>query len=76
MKYKHKPTIVDAQRLNNSITIDTLEGEAYGDVGDYMITGSKGEKYICQGSIFNELYEPIEPCNCKNEEKSEEINCQ
>ncbi len=30
-----------------------------GKVGDYLITGIKGEKYPCRADIFKETYELI-----------------
>lgn len=30
------------------------------NIGDYIITGIKGEQYPCKPNIFNQTYEPIE----------------
>jgi len=38
----------------------TLEGKMRGNVGDWMITGVKGEKYFCKPDIFAQTYEPVE----------------
>ena len=40
--------------------IETLEGTMRADVGDYIITGVKGEKYPCKPDIFKKSYEEIE----------------
>lgn len=40
--------------------IDTLEGEMHVSVGDWIITGVKGEKYPCKPDIFEATYEKIE----------------
>jgi len=38
--------------------IDTLEGVMEVRVGDWIITGVKGEKYPCKPDIFEMTYEP------------------
>lgn len=39
--------------------IHTLEGPHMVSVGDYIITGVKGEKYPCKPDIFEQTYEPV-----------------
>lgn len=39
--------------------IDTLEGGHIVCVGDYIITGIKGEHYPCKPDIFEMTYEPV-----------------
>ena len=60
MKYKKKPIVVDAYQTSVPMTIHTLEGDMKANVGDYIITGIKGEQYPCKQDIFEELYEPVE----------------
>lgn len=38
-------------------TINTLEGVIRADIGDWIITGVKGEKYPCKSDIFEATYE-------------------
>ena len=38
--------------------IATLEGTMRGDLGDWLITGVKGEIYPCKPDIFDATYEP------------------
>ena len=38
--------------------IETLEGIHKADIGDYIITGVKGEQYPCKPDIFEQTYEP------------------
>ncbi len=38
--------------------IDTLEGRMRADMGDWIITGVKGEHYPCKPDIFAATYEP------------------
>lgn len=40
--------------------IQTLEGRHFISVGDYIITGIKGERYLCKPNIFEATYEPVE----------------
>ena len=39
--------------------IDTLEGGHTACVGDWIITGIKGETYPCKDDIFKATYEPV-----------------
>lgn len=39
--------------------IDTLEGRMEASIGDYIITGVKGERYACKPDIFEMTYEPV-----------------
>lgn len=41
--------------------IVTLEGTMRADLGDWIITGVKGEKYPCKDEIFRLTYEPVTP---------------
>lgn len=40
--------------------IQTLEGEHYAEIGDYIIKGVQGEFYPCKPDIFNTTYEAVE----------------
>ncbi|MGG1444924.1 hypothetical protein ABE354_23315 [Brevibacillus laterosporus] len=40
--------------------IGTLEGEMKAEIGDWIITGIKGEKYPCKPDIFEATYEVVE----------------
>ena len=39
--------------------IRTLEGTMRADLGDWIITGVKGEHYPCKPDIFAATYEPV-----------------
>lgn len=41
------------------LLIETLEGDMYVEVGDYIIQGVHGEYYPCKPDIFSETYEVI-----------------
>lgn len=57
-KFRKKPVVVEAIRINQMCTIRTLEGDMIGHVGDWLITGVAGEQYPCINSIFLRTYEP------------------
>lgn len=40
--------------------IETLEGTMEAAIGDWIITGVKGELYPCKPDIFEATYEPAE----------------
>lgn len=46
--------------MHNHGWIDTLEGGHIVCVGDYIITGVKGEHYPCKPDIFDMTYEAVE----------------
>ena len=58
-KYVKKPVVVEAYQTDREITIHTLEGDLMASVGDYIITGVKGEKYPCKPDIFKKTYEEV-----------------
>ena len=59
-KYRKKPLIIEAYQTDQEIEIETLEGTMKANVGDYIITGVKGEVYPCKPEVFNETYEEVE----------------
>jgi len=58
-KFRKRPVIIEAVKLIRAITIKTLEGEMVGNVGDWLITGVKGEQYPCKDDIFQATYEAV-----------------
>ncbi len=60
MKYKHKPTVVEAVKMDGLFTVPTLEGTMIGQPGDYLVTGTKGEQYPVAAKIFEEIYEEVQ----------------
>lgn len=59
-RYRKKPIIITAYRTNKPLMIPTLEGTLKASVGDYIITGLRGEKYPCKPDIFEKTYELVE----------------
>ena len=45
--------------LDDAIRINTREGSIYGQPGDWLIQGVRGEVYPCGDEIFRETYEPV-----------------
>ena len=41
------------------ITINTLEGNMFANVGDWIIKGVNGEFYPCKPDIFEKTYEEV-----------------
>lgn len=54
-----KPIEISFRIAETPEVIDTLEGEMTANVGDYIITGIKGEVYPCKPDIFLATYEVI-----------------
>ncbi len=59
-KYRKKPIIVEAEQCVKRTVIKTLEGNMVAKVGDWIITGVKGERYPCKDDIFKATYELVE----------------
>ncbi len=59
MKYRKKPVVIEAAQLTVPASVETLEGVMKGNIGDWLITGVKGEKYFCKDDIFKMTYEKI-----------------
>lgn len=45
--------------IERHATIQTLEGKHIVCPGDRIITGVKGEKYLCKPDIFEQTYEKV-----------------
>jgi len=52
--------LVFQEKYGLHLVINTLEGQMYADVGDYIIKGVKGEFYPCKPDIFEQTYEAVE----------------
>ena len=53
---------IDHERVIGGLVINTLEGEHFASIGDYIIKGVQGEFYPCKPDIFKETYEEVEVC--------------
>lgn len=62
-KYRKKPIVIEAYQTDRVMYIETLEGTCKADIGDYIITGVRGEQYTCKPDIFEQTYEPVEELN-------------
>ena len=60
LKFRKKPVEVEAYQTSEDLVIETLEGTMHASVGDWIITGIKGEKYPCKPDIFQHTYELVE----------------
>lgn len=59
-KYRKKPIVIEAYQTDKEMIIHTLEGDMKASVGDYIITGLRGEKYPCKPDTFEKSYELVE----------------
>lgn len=58
-----KPIVIEAYQTDKEMIIHTLEGDMKASVGDYIITGLRGEQYPCKPDIFNKTYEKVRNSN-------------
>lgn len=59
MKFRKRPVVVEAYQTDKEMIIHTLEGDMRANVGDWIITGLRGEQYPCKPDIFEKTYEPV-----------------
>lgn len=57
--YTKKPIPIKAVQINETFTVETLEGTHTGNAGDYLIEGIEGELYPCKKEIFLKTYEEV-----------------
>jgi hypothetical protein len=55
--FRKKPVAIMAVRLQERVCIKTLEGDMFGEVGDWLLRGVKGELYPCKDDIFRATYD-------------------
>lgn len=60
-KFMKKPIVVEAYQTDKEVLIQTLEGTMKASVGDWIITGIKGEQYPCKPDVFERTYQPVPP---------------
>ncbi len=60
MKFRKRPVVVEAYQTDKEMIIHTLEGDMRANVGDWIITGLRGEQYPCKSDIFEKTYESID----------------
>lgn len=58
-KYRKIPIVLEAYQTDEEMDIETLEGVMHASIGDYIVTGVKGEKYPVKPDIFVKLYEEV-----------------
>lgn len=58
-KYRKIPIVLEAYQTDEEMDIETLEGVMHASIGDYIVTGIRGEKYPVKPDIFENLYEEV-----------------
>lgn len=58
-RFVKKPVVIEAYQTDKEMTIQTLEGPMHASVGDWIITGIRGEKYPCKPDVFDRTYEEV-----------------
>ena len=57
--YRKRSVEVEAIQLSEQVVVATLEGDVVGHIGDWLITGIKGERYPCSSDVFEKNYEQV-----------------
>lgn len=60
LQYWGNDFVVFSDYDEDAFCVHTLEGPIWGEKGDYIVKGVRGEFYICQKDIFEETYEPFD----------------
>ena len=55
-QYCKLPIPITAYQTDREFDIETLEGTHHASIGDWIITGVKGEQYPCKPDIFEKTY--------------------
>lgn len=58
-KFVKKPVVIEAYQTDKEMIIQTLEGPMHASVGDWIITGIRGEQYPCKPDVFDRTYEEV-----------------
>ena len=58
-RYRKRTVEIEAVQLTDETVVSTLEGKMLGHVGDWLITGVRGEQYPCSPDVFNRTYEHV-----------------
>lgn len=59
-KFRKKPVVIEAYQTDREFIIQTLEGPLKASIGDWIITGVRGEQYPCKPDIFQKTYEAVD----------------
>lgn len=59
MKFRKRPVVVEAYQTDKEMIIHTLEGDMRANVGDWIITGLRGEWFTRRYSSFIYATYPI-----------------
>jgi len=59
-KYRKRPVVISATRMNVPFKVETLEGWMEGQPGDWLVEGIERELYPCKDSVFQVTYEVVE----------------
>ena len=58
-RYRKRPVVVDAHVTSEPVEIETLEGTMHASPGDWIVTGTHGERYPVKPDVFAATYEPV-----------------
>ena len=53
-----KTALAYAMQIEESFSVETLEGTMEGKAGDWLMIGVSGEMYPCDAEVFDKSYEP------------------
>lgn len=67
-QYCKLPIPITAYQTDEEFDIETLEGTHHASIGDWIITGVKGEQYLCKPDIFEKTY-----IKCGQKNKMEQV---
>lgn len=59
MRYRRIPYTVEAYQTQEPLDIETLEGIMHASIGDFIVTGLRGERWPVKPDIFHDSYEPV-----------------
>lgn len=57
--FEKLPVRVRAYQTDREMMIQTLEGPLHASIGDWIITGVRGEQYPCKPDVFEKTYKEV-----------------
>ena len=57
--YKWLDEVVDAEQIEEHGEVDTISGSVSVWPGDWLLTNSRGRRWVLGDNVFTALYEPL-----------------
>jgi len=59
-RFMKRPVMVTAERVRTALILPSLEGDMRAALGDWIVTGVRGERYPVKDGIFRATYAAVD----------------